>query len=438
MTSILNNNLKFNKNIKFNFDGGDLTSDAGLIFIKEFDDKLGFSKAIKEYFKISKDGAIRYHTNSDLVIQRIYQHILGYFTDDSCDDLRLEPLLTRVLEKEMLASQPTMSRLKNRVTEENVAQLELINSVLLDKVYSIEKAEHIILDIDSTNLNTYGQQEDSNFNYHYKANGYHPLLMFDGITGDLLKSELRKGSCYTSANVSNFVKAYLDLQGNKYPHILKIIRGDSGFAVPELYEIAEENDMLYCIRLKANQNLYKNTKHMVDELIEMCNENFDNYMCIFDEFYYKAESWSKPRRVIVKIEKPQGQISFNHTFIVTNMEASPEYVVKFYCKRGAMENFIKECKNGFGFNNMSNRKFIANSNKLQQLTLAYNLINWLRRLCFTEDTRSLRIETIRNQFIKVAAKVIKTSRNIVLKLCSSFPNKHRFLAILDNMDAIRI
>lgn len=143
-------------------------------------------------------------------------------------------------------------------------------------------------------------------------------------------------------------------------------------------------------------------------------------------------------RVIVKIEKPQGQISFNHTFIVTNMEASPKDVIKFYCKRGAMENFIKECKNGFGFNNMSNRKFISNSNKLQQLTLAYNLINWLRRLCFTDDLKPLRVETIRNQFIKVAAKVTKSSRNIVLKLCSSFPNKHRFLSILDNIYNIRI
>lgn len=143
-------------------------------------------------------------------------------------------------------------------------------------------------------------------------------------------------------------------------------------------------------------------------------------------------------RVIVKIEKPQGQISFNHTFIVTNMEASPKDVIKFYCKRGAMENFIKECKNGFGFNNMSNRKFISNSNKLQQLTLAYNLINWLRRLCFTDDLKPLRVETIRNQFIKVAAKVTKSSRNIVLKLCSSLPNKYSFLSILDNIYDIRI
>lgn len=438
MNSILNNNLKFNSNIKFNFDGGDLTSDAGILLIKEFDYKLGFSEAIRNYFKISKDDSIRYHTNSDLVIQRIYQHILGYYSDDSCDDLRLEPLLTRALGKEVLASQPTMSRLKDRVTDENVHQLEFINNLLQERVYLIEEPEHIILDLDSTNLETYGKQENSNFNYHYQANGYHPLLMFDGMTGDLLKSELRTGSCYTSTNVSDFVKSYLELQGDKYPNILKIVRGDSGFAVPELYELAESNEMLYCIRLKANQILYKNSKHLVDELIQLCDGNFDKHMCIYDEFNYKAERWNKPRRVIVKIDKPQGQITFNHTFIVTNMEASPKDVVKFYCKRGAMENFIKECKNGFGFNNMSNRKFIANSNKLQQLMLAYNLINWLRRLCFTKDTKSLRIETIRNQFIRVAGKVTKTSRNIVLKLCSSFPNKHRFLSILDNIYDLRL
>ncbi|MGL6107218.1 IS1380 family transposase [Romboutsia sp.] len=438
MTSILNNNLKFNSNIKFNFDGGDLTSDVGLIAIKEFDNKIGFSETIRKYFNISDDKAVRTHKNYELLIQRIYQYIAGYYTDDNCDDLKIEPLLTKILGKSKLASQPTMCRLKDRLTEENITQLEYINVLLLHRMYSIEEPDHIILDLDSTNLKTYGLQEDANFNYHYQANGYHPLLMFDGITGDLLKSQLRTGSCYTSSNVVEFMQSYLKYHGSNYDHILKVIRGDSGFAVPGLYELAEENNMLYAIRLKANARLYKNASHFSDELLDECKDNLSEYKCVYKEFYYKADKWNKSRRVVVKIEKPQGQITLSHTFIVTNMEASPKEVVKFYSKRGTMENFIKECKNGFFFEHMSSRDFIVNANKLQQVTLAYNIINWLRRLCFPDNIKKMRIDTIRTQLIKVAARVIKSSRNIVLKICSSFPNKHILLNILDNIYELKI
>lgn len=435
---ILNNSLKFNTNIKFNFDGGDLTSDVGLIAVREFDNKIGFSDTIKNNFNIAKDNAIRIHKNYELLIQRIYQYIAGYYTDDSCDDLRMDPMLRQILGKNVLASQPTMSRLKDRLTEENIEQLEYINTLLLEKVYSVQEPEHLILDLDSTNLKTYGLQENANFNYHYQANGYHPLLMFDGITGDLLKSELRSGSCYTSSNVVEFMKSYLKSQNMKYSHILKIIRGDSGFAIPGLYELAEDENLLYAIRLKSNSRLRKNINYFSNELLDECKDNLIDYRCIYREFYYKAEKWNKSRRVVVKIEKPQGEITLTSTFIVTNMEASPKDVIKFYSKRGTMENFIKECKNGFFFEHMSSRDFIVNANKLQQVTLAYNLINWLRRLCFPNDFKKLRIDTIRTQLIKVAARITKSSRNTVLKICSSFPNKNILLSILDNIYELRI
>lgn len=439
MTSILNYKLDFNRKLRFNFEGGSITTDAGLILIKEFDNKIGFSKMVKENLNIEEDcNSSRIHKSYELVIQKIYQCIAGYDTDQNCNDLRNDVMFTKILNKDFLASQSTMSRFINKVKDENVKQMENINLLLIDKVDSIEMPDYKILDLDSTNLSTYGHQEGSKFNYHYKAVGYHPLVMFDGMTNDLLKIELRNGNCYTSANVVNFIKPYLEYQDLKHPSMLRIIRGDSGFAVPGLYEIAEKEGDLYAIRLKANSNLYKNAKYFEGELLEEWKDSLLEYKCSYNEFEYKAETWNKPRRVVVKMEKPSNKMTIDYTFVVTNMKASPKDVISFYCKRGAMENFIKECKNGFNFESMSHSSFVANSFKLQVLSLAYNLVNVFKRLCLNGKFKKFTIETLRGKLIKIAAKIIKSSRNQIFKICSNFPYKTVFLNTLEKIQALRI
>lgn len=299
MTSILNYKLDFNRKLRFNFEGGSITTDAGLILIKEFDNKIGFSKMVKENLNIEEDcNSSRIHKSYELVIQKIYQCIAGYDTDQNCNDLRNDVMFTKILNKDFLASQSTMSRFINKVKDENVKQMENINLLLIDKVDSIEMPDYKILDLDSTNLSTYGHQEGSKFNYHYKAVGYHPLVMFDGMTNDLLKIELRNGNCYTSAN--------------------------------------------------------------------------------------------------------------------------------------------KECKNGFNFESMSHSSFVANSFKLQVLSLAYNLVNVFKRLCLNGKFKKFTIETLRGKLIKIAAKIIKSSRNQIFKICSNFPYKTVFLNTLEKIQALLI
>ncbi|MGM9535705.1 MAG: IS1380 family transposase [Intestinibacter sp.] len=439
MTSILNYKLDFNTKLRFNFEGGSITTDAGLLLIKEFFDKIDLTSIIRENLNVEEDYKPRkIHKSYELVIQKICQCIAGYYTDQNCNDLRKDIMFTKILDKDTLASQPTMCRFINNVNDENVKQMENINRLILDKAYSIEKQEYQILDLDSTNLSTYGHQEGSNFNYHYQAVGYHPLVMFDGMTGDLLKIELRNGNCYTSANVVDFIKPYLEYQDSKYPSMLRIIRGDSGFAVPSLYEIAEKEGDLYAIRLKANSNLYKNAKYFESELLEEWKNNLLEYKCSYNEFKYKAEKWNKPRRVVVKMEKPANKMTLDYTFVVTNMKASPKDVISFYCKRGSMENFIKECKNGFNFESMSHISFVSNSFKLQVLTLAYNLVNIFKRLCIRGKFKKFTIETLRGKLIKVAAKIVKSSRNQIFKICSNFPYKGVFLNTLENIQALCI
>lgn len=439
MDTIHEKGTDFNSKLKINFKGGNLTSDSGLLLYKEFDNKIGFSQEIRNTVTIEDDVNHRKHENEDVIIQRIYQNAAGYHADDDADDLRLDTTYQLILEKETLASQPTISRLNTKVNSKHVNQLQTANFNLLDKIYSLESPERIIFDIDSTNSDTYGEQNGSAYNSHYSANGYHPLLMFDGVTGDAIKAELRAGNVYTSRKAVSFVGPVFKSYNKKYKNVPFFLRGDSGFAKPGLYKISEEHNIFYAIRLKANANLYKLAKPLEEKLSQNCKDNAYKKHVIYGEINYKAGSWDKSRRVIVKIEKQKGKLKncFTHTFIVTNIIGSkPKAIVKFYCQRGTMENFIKEGKNGFAFGKMSSTKYWANAYKLQQMLLAYNLNNWMRRLCFSKYYKSDRIGTIRTRLIKIAAKIVKTGRYIYYKLASSCPNKKLFFKVLENIQKL--
>lgn len=438
MNSLNEKNLNFNKKIKINFDGGDLTSDAGLFLYKEFDERIGLSEAIEDTLVVKDDAKFRNHTNSDIAIQKIYQNIAGYHTDDNADELINDPAFTAILGKKALASQPTISRFNNRLTIDNVKQFEKINELLISRVYSAQMPSEVVFDIDSTNFETYGNQYGSAYNFHYSSTGYHPLLMFDGLTGDLIKAELRAGNVYTSRQVVRFIGPTLKRYAEQYPSISRFVRGDSGFANPELYILIEENDAFYAIRLKANATLYKEASNITERMDRICKNNIYDYKVIYGEFMYKASSWDKERRVVVKVEKPEGEMCYNYTFVVTNMKSTPKRVIMFYCNRGTMENFIKEGKNGFSFDSMSSSEFIANTNKLQIAMLAYNFNNWFRRLVLCKSMISNRIETIRMKLVKIAARVVKGARYLNFKLCSSCAYKEAFWNTLSNIDKLSI
>jgi len=438
MDSLLKKSLNFNRKVKINFKGGDLTSDAGILLYKEFDEKIGFSKAINENFKVKDTAKFRIHSNSDIVIQKIYQHISGYHTDDNADELTIDPAFKAVLGKCNLASQPTLSRFNSRLDMDNVKQYQNINEILLDKVYSVELPNQILIDLDSTNCATYGNQYGSNYNFHYSANGFHPLVAFDGLTGDFLKAELRAGNVYTSRQVTRFLGPLLNRYSKKYPSITRFVRADSGFATPELYKLIEDNKGFYAIRLKAYNTLYKKAAHITTRMELACKDNVYDYKVIYGEIKYKAAKWDKERRVIVKIEKPEGQMCYNYTFVVTNMISTPKSIIMFYSNRGTMDNFIKESKNGFAFDSLSSTDYIANANKLQLSMLAYNFNNWFRRLALSKNMKSSRMETIRLKLIKIAGKIINSSRYLTFKLCSSCPYKNEFWDTLTRINNIAI
>ena len=402
--------LESNSQIKINFDGGDLSSDAGLLLFKEFLFKIGAVRLVNRMFKTNDTAWFRVHKDDTNLMQVIYQIISSYFEDDCADELTNEPVMTVILGKDALASQPALSRFFNRMDGDTLSQLNQIIRELRKVICSIKKPEFMLFDLDSTLLDTYGNQEGEGFNYHYQAHGYHPLLCYDGLTGDLLKAQLRDGTMYCSKEADIFMKSLLDEFLCDFPDMPLYFRGDSGFASPGLYEVLEDKNCKYAIRLKENAKLR--------ELAEVL---------------YQAGSWNHPRRVVFKIEKPYGQMVHLYTFIVTTLEMEPYQVIRFYCGRGKMENFIKECKSGFDFASVSSSSKLVNANRLLVHALAYNLFNWFRRLALAASMRKQRIDTIRLKLLKIAARVVKSARYKYFKLCSSCPYKKEFYETLENI-----
>ena len=404
-----------------------------MLLLKEFYHKLGVKALLKKHFHTTDSASFRIHKDHENLLQMLYQITGAYFQDDHADSLRNDPVLNAVIGKNALASQPTLSRFHNRMDAQSLEQLEEIQRIFRGRVYSVEKPEHILFDLDSTLLAAYGTQEGEAFNYHYQAHGYHPLLCFDGLTGDLLKVELRPGTQYCSKGAATFMLPLLEEYQRDYPKTALFARGDSGFATDELYSLFETNGTSYVIRLKENPVLRRLAEALDSELYDLTREDAVSYAVVYGEFLYKAGSWDYPRRVVCKIEKPYGQMLHMHTFVVTNMDSSPEDLIRFYCKRGQMENFIKECKSGFDMSYVSSSSMIVNANRVQIHALAYNLFNWFRRLTLPESMRKDRIDTVRFKLLKLAARIVRSARYVYFKLCSHCPYQTQFYETLSNI-----
>ena len=164
MYSLNDTALESNPYIKINFDGGDLSSDAGLLLIKEFAEKVGLVKLVYRLFKTNDTAVHRIRIDPENLLQMIYQIIAAYFEDDCADELTVDPVFTAILGKPALASQPTISRFFSRMDDTTLEQFDTIGKLMRDTVYSIKQPEHMLFDLDSTLLNTYGSQEGEAFN----------------------------------------------------------------------------------------------------------------------------------------------------------------------------------------------------------------------------------------------------------------------------------
>lgn len=245
-----------------------------------------------------------------------------------------------------------------------------------------------------------------------------------------------EGNQYTSNGVKEFLEPLLEHYNQAVPTTDILVRGDSGFATPAIYDLCELYENQYVIRLKSNRNLTR----LAEEFVYYDNNHpWDEKEVYYQNVPYQAASWTKPRRVCVRSTREVGELLFRHAFIVTNFSKniSAKRVFETYNKRGTMENYIKEAKNSFFFDKTDSPEFLENEARMMISLLAYNIVNFLRTICFDLKWKGLRVNTIRLRLFKVAGKLVTTARRMYLKLSSSHVYQREFYAVFRQIQRIR-
>lgn len=414
------------KSLTVNFKGGEISSDGGTLLLRQLDDELRLTEMIKGAIDDNRDPRYITHDMHSLLRQRLYQIAAGYEDCNDADELRSDPVLKvscdrQLDEEEDLGSQPTLSRLEASVRWSELYRMSEIFPVLYVNRHRKEPPKKIIIDMDSTDDPTHGAQQLSMFNGFYDEHMYHPLLIFDGKEGDLLACVLRPGNVNSSPGSVAVLKRIVRRLRSEWPNVDIVFRADGGFAVPELYELCEREGLDYVIGFQGTSPL----KLLNEKNLESARERYkETKMKVrtFDSTYYRASSWSKERRIIMKTEvSAEGE---NQRFVVTNLTGDAEEVYDFYAMRGEVENqMIKELKLDTKADRLSCHRFSANQFRLLMHGFAYTLLLELRRNLHGTELEAARMATVRIKLLKIAARVRQTFRRIWIELPSSYPFK---------------
>ena len=246
----------------------------------------------------------------------------------------------------------------------------------------------VILDMDSSESPVHGEQEGASYNGHFGNICYHPLFVFNQF-GDCEGAMLRAGNVHSAHRWRDVLEPILA----RYERtgVRRYFRADAAFAKPDIYEYLEERDVLYAIRLPGNEVLQREIAPLLRKPVGRPPKR---PVIRYDDFWYQAGSWNRARRVVAKVEWRQGELFPRVGFIVTNMSAGPEGVVHFYNGRGTAEQWIKESKYALNWTRLSCHRFVANRVRLSLFILAYNLGNFLRRLCLPNAVKHWSLRSV--------------------------------------------
>jgi Transposase DDE domain group 1 len=269
------------------------------------------------------------------------------------------------------------------------------------------------------------------WNGHYECSCYHPLFVFNQY-GDLERCALRPGNVYSADGWEGVLKPVVARYQGKVSRIY--FRADAGFANPEVYEYLEREGIKYAIRLPTNRVLPERIGYLLKRPVGRPSHEVRRS---YANFTYQAGSWTKPLRVIAKVEWHPGELYPRVGFIVTNMSRPPENVVAFYNKRGTCEQWIKEGKGAIKWTRLSCRSFAANAVRLQLHALAYNLGNFLRTLATPEPIKDWSLTSLKEKLIKIGAKVISHGRYVAFQMADVAIPRTLFADILRMIAELR-
>lgn len=407
------------------FSGLDLSSDAGVLLARQAEAQVHICQGMAERIADPRDPVKTTHSLEQLVSQRVFQLLAGYEDANDSNFLRNDPIFKiacnrlPIVGEELLASQPTISRLENQVTR---AEINALRSLFVDRFiasYAVPP-KLLVLDIDGWDDPTHGHQQLSFFHGYFGQWMYFPILINEASTGFPLILHLRPGNSHPGKGIAGILRwLFLRLQ-QAWPGVQIVLRGDAGFALPELTRLCERYNIGYAIGFPKNAV----TQRKIADLLERARVQFcmtGKKARLFDDVYYAAESWPYPRRLVMKgewLEKGP-----NPRFVLTNLDLpAQELYDEFYVQRGAdSEHRIRELKLGLKADRLSCHRFRANQFRLLLTQAAYLLMLTIRQAAVGTDLAKAQVERLRCTLIKLAARVKVSARRVLVEIAAHCP-----------------
>jgi Transposase DDE domain group 1 len=333
--------VAFDRRIKLEFHGARITSDGGLLAYRELDDTFGLTTMATLRLAEGRRGKNIRHRLLGLLRQAVYGRLAGYEDVNDAERLARDPAMRAIVGREGLdrpaASTSQMGRLETEwlATEAKLAALTSLSGAWIDRVHERRPPDGIILDMDSSDSPTHGQQEGSAWNGHFGCACYHPLFVFNQF-GDLERCRLRPGSVHSAEDWRLVLEPVIARYRGR--GVALYFRADAAFAKPEIYELLEGEGIRYAMRLPANQVLQERIGYLLKRPVGRPPKK---PIVSYASFHYQAKGWTKARRVVAKVEWHQGELYPRVGFIVTNLTRPNNRVVKFYNGRGTAEQHIK-------------------------------------------------------------------------------------------------
>src|ERR671934_977596 len=413
------------KAVDLDFNGGRLSSDAGVVLLKDIDAQLGLTHNLAAVLSDPRDPRRIHFTVEDLIRQRVFHIAAGYEDANDANTLRDDPIFKLMLDRlpetgPPLASQPTISRFENRVSR---TELYRMARVLLEQFITsyAKPPQAIVLDVDDTEDPVHGGQEQARYDGYYGGYCFMPLHLYEGLSGRLITT-IFKAKRFTGTQMLSVLKRLVKRLRQAWPDTLLIFRGDSHFAYPEVMQwIEAQADLSYVTGLTSNAVLQTLARDVVEQA-KGAYERDGGKITRFHSTRYQAGTWSRSRRVVIKVEVSDQGV--NTRFVVTDMEHARTKVLyqHIYCARGQAENEIKDHKRYLKSDRTSCHRFEANQFRLFLHSAAYVLLDTLRREVFkTAPWACATMETIQLRLLKLGARVQEWTDRITISLPSSCP-----------------
>lgn len=415
------------KKVEGNFNGGLITSDAGVLLLRQAEQKIGLLKKLSSCITDSRHKSYTKHTIETQLKQRVFAIACGYEDVNDHNELRKDAMFKIAVDKRSrdsnLASPPTICRMENTITRKEL--VEIAKVFVENFIASFRKApKELILDFDATDTTLHGNQEGRFFHGYYDSYCYLPLNVW--CEQQLLVSYLRIANQDQATHAWAILSLLVKRLRREWPGIRIIFRGDSGFCRHKMLDWCDTHKVEYIVGIARNNRLNEIANKPIRLSVELFKEKGQKVQ-VYDEIYYGAKTWKYERRIIVKAEQlTQGE---NIRYVATNMQKeNPEDIYKLYTQRGDMENRIKEHQSDLFADRTSCHKFLSNQFRIILASCAYILLEYIRRTALkgTELAKAY-CGTIRIKLLKIGAIILEKTRRIIIQMSEVFVYKDLFI-----------